>query len=45
MLIIVTNMFLETILGSANAQTAMMSKVMVPAFEKEGFKKEFSTPL
>lgn len=42
---VVANMFLASILGSANAQTAMMSKVMVPAMEKEGYKKEFSSAL
>ncbi|PLS18533.1 C4-dicarboxylate ABC transporter permease [Bacillus sp. M6-12] len=42
---IVANMFLAAIMGSANAQTAMMSKVMVPAMEKEGYKREFSTAL
>lgn len=42
---IVTNIFLASILGSANAQTAMMSRVMVPAMEKEGYKREFSSAL
>ena len=42
---VVANMFLASILGSANAQTAMMSKVMVPAMEKEGYKREFSSAL
>ncbi|KAA9027008.1 TRAP transporter large permease [Niallia endozanthoxylica] len=42
---VVANMFLASILGSANAQTAMMSRVMVPAMEKEGYKKEFSSAL
>ncbi|WP_100407022.1 TRAP transporter large permease [Bacillus solitudinis] len=40
---IAANMFLASILGSANAQTAMMSRVMVPAMEKEGYTKEFSS--
>jgi tripartite ATP-independent transporter DctM subunit len=39
---IVANMFLASILGSANAQTAMMSRVMIPEMEKEGYKREFS---
>ena len=39
---VVANMFLASILGSANAQAAMMSKVMVPQMEKEGYKREFS---
>ncbi len=42
---IVSNMFLASILGSANAQAAMMSKVMVPEMEKEGYDKEFSSAL
>lgn len=42
---IVSNMFLASILGSANAQAAMMSKVMVPEMEREGYNKEFSSAL
>ncbi|HWO96594.1 MAG TPA: TRAP transporter large permease [Bacillus sp. (in: firmicutes)] len=42
---VVSNMFLASILGSANAQAAMMSKVMVPEMEKEGYDKEFSSAL
>ncbi|WP_261131905.1 TRAP transporter large permease [Bacillus sp. Marseille-Q3570] len=42
---VVANMFLASILGSANAQAAMMSKVMVPEMEQEGYKKEFSSAL
>ncbi|WP_028784784.1 TRAP transporter large permease [Thalassobacillus devorans] len=42
---IVSNMFLASILGSANAQAAMMSKVMVPEMEKEGYNKDFSSAL
>ncbi|MGP4078871.1 TRAP transporter large permease [Pseudalkalibacillus sp. R45] len=42
---VVANMFLASILGSANAQAAMMSKVMVPEMEREGYKKEFSSAL
>jgi tripartite ATP-independent transporter DctM subunit len=42
---IVANMFLASILGSANAQAAMMSKVMVPQMEKEGYSREFSSAL
>lgn len=42
---IIANMFLASILGSANAQAAMMSKVMVPEMEKEGYKREFSAAL
>jgi len=40
---VVTNTFLASILGSSLAQTAMMSRIMVPAMEKEGYKREFST--
>lgn len=42
---VVANMFLASILGSANAQAAMMSKVMVPEMEKEGYNREFSSAL
>ncbi|WP_315970097.1 TRAP transporter large permease [Bacillus tuaregi] len=42
---VVTNMFLASIIGSANAQTAMMSKVIVPEMEKQGYKREFSSAL
>src|SRR5699024_2487142 len=42
---IVANMFLASILGSANAQAAMMSKVMVPEMEKEGYNRDFSSAL
>ena len=42
---VVANMFLASILGSANAQAAMMSKIMVPEMEKEGYSKEFSSSL
>lgn len=40
---VIANTFLASILGSSLAQTAMMSRVMVPAMEKEGYKREFST--
>lgn len=42
---IIANMFLASILGSANAQAAMMSKVMVPEMEKEGYSRSFSAAL
>lgn len=42
---IIANMFLASILGSANAQAAMMSKVMVPEMEKEGYDRSFSAAL
>jgi tripartite ATP-independent transporter DctM subunit len=40
---VVANTFLASILGSSLAQTAMMSRVMVPAMEKEGYDRTFST--
>lgn len=40
---VVANAFLASILGSSLAQTAVMSRVMVPAMEKEGYDKTFST--
>jgi tripartite ATP-independent transporter DctM subunit len=42
---VLANMFLASILGSANAQAAMMSKVMVPEMEKEGYDRNFSSAL
>ncbi|WP_158734833.1 TRAP transporter large permease [Alteribacillus sp. YIM 98480] len=42
---VIANMFLASILGSANAQAAMMSKTMVPEMEKEGYEREFSAAL
>jgi len=42
---VVANMFLASILGSANAQAAMMSKVMVPEMEREGYTREFSSAI
>jgi len=42
---VVANMFLASILGSANAQAAVMSKVMVPEMEKAGYTREFSSAL
>ncbi|MGG3884956.1 TRAP transporter large permease [Brevibacillus panacihumi] len=42
---VISNMFLASILGSANAQAAMMSKVMVPEMEKEGYTKDFGSAL
>ncbi|MFC2948081.1 TRAP transporter large permease [Virgibacillus sediminis] len=38
---VVANTFLASIIGSAAAQIAMMTKIMVPAMEKEGYKREF----
>lgn len=39
---IIANMFLASILGSATAQTAMMTRVMVPEMEREGYRREFA---
>ncbi|MDQ0253299.1 tripartite ATP-independent transporter DctM subunit [Evansella vedderi] len=39
---VVANMFLASIIGSATAQIAMMSRVMVPSMEKEGYDRAFS---
>lgn len=42
---VLANMFLASILGSANAQSAMMSRVVVPEMEKQGYRKDFSAAL
>lgn len=42
---VIANMFLASILGSANAQAAMMSKVMVPEMEREGYDRNFAAAL
>lgn len=42
---VISNMFLASILGSANAQAAMMSKVMVPEMEREGYRRDFSSAI
>lgn len=42
---IVGNMFLASIIGSATAQTAVMSKTVVPIMEKEGYKRDFASAL
>jgi len=39
---VLTNMMLASIVGSASAQIAMMSRTMVPAMEKEGYSRSFS---
>ena len=39
---VIANMFLASIIGSATAQTAMMSKIMVPEMEKAGYKRDFA---
>ncbi|MBM4761878.1 TRAP transporter large permease [Bacillus sp. B15-48] len=40
---VIANMLLASIIGSATAQIAMMSRVMVPSMEKEGYPREFSS--
>lgn len=39
---VLANMMLASIIGSASAQIAMMSRTIVPAMEKEGYSKPFS---
>lgn len=39
---VIANMFLASIIGSATAQIAIMSKIMVPAMEDEGYSREYS---
>lgn len=39
------NMMMASIMGSAVAQIAIMSKAMVPEMEKEGYNKPFSTAI
>ena len=40
---LVANMMVASILGSATAQIAMMSQVMVPEMEREGYRRDFAT--
>lgn len=40
---LIANMMVASILGSATAQIAMMTQVMVPEMEKEGYERDFST--
>jgi len=42
---VAANTFLASIMGSAQAQSAVMCRVMVPEMEKSGYKREFSTAL
>ncbi len=39
---VIANTFLASILGSATAQTAMMTRVMLPEMEKEGYSRPFA---
>lgn len=40
---LIANMMVASILGSATAQIAMMTRVMVPEMEKEGYKRDLAT--
>ncbi|AGI67926.1 TRAP transporter large permease subunit DctM [Octadecabacter antarcticus 307] len=40
---LLANMMVASILGSATAQIAMMTRVMVPEMEKAGYRRDFST--
>lgn len=40
---LIANMMVASILGSATAQIAMMTQVMVPEMQKEGYRKDFAT--
>ncbi|WP_078429844.1 TRAP transporter large permease [Alkalihalobacterium alkalinitrilicum] len=42
---VAANMFLASIVGSANAQTAIMSRTIVPEMEKKGYSRDFSSAL
>lgn len=41
----IANMFVASILGSATAQTAIMSQIMVPEMERKGYDKDFAAGL
>jgi len=42
---VLTNMFLASIVGSANAQVAIMGRTIVPEMEKKGYTRDFSSAL
>lgn len=42
---VVANMFLSAIMGSATAQTAVMSRTIVPEMEKQGYSRDFAAAL
>ena len=42
---ILANMFVAAILGSATAQVAIMSQIMVPEMERKGYDKDFAAGL
>ena len=41
----IANMFVASILGSATAQVAIMSQIMVPEMERKGYDKDFAAGL
>lgn len=42
---VAANMFLASIMGSATAQTAVMSRTIVPEMEKQGYSRDFASAL
>lgn len=42
---VLANMFVASILGSATAQVAIMSQIMVPEMEKKGYDRDFAAGL
>lgn len=42
---LVCNFFISAILGSANAQVAVMSRVILPEMEKQGYRRNFAAAL
>ncbi|MCO5145175.1 MAG: TRAP transporter large permease [Aquamicrobium sp.] len=42
---VIANMFVASILGSATAQVAIMSQIMVPEMERKGYDKNFAAGL
>src|SRR5690554_5614776 len=42
---LLANMFMASIMGSASAQVVVMSRVMVPEMEKQGYDKGFAVGL
>ncbi|SNR33494.1 TRAP transporter large permease [Paracoccus sediminis] len=42
---VIANMFVASILGSATAQVAIMSQIMVPEMERKGYDKDFAAGL
>jgi C4-dicarboxylate transporter, DctM subunit len=42
---LVANMFVASIMGSASSQVAVMSRVMVPEMERQGYRRDFAAGL